>query len=361
MIKNTLTEEGVDDTADLKKWIQQALNELPDIVLNGSLLLIPLSGDAGFRRYYRLNSKPSLLAVTAPANSGTSESAAYFANLSHALRQCRITVPDVLAYRATDNYMLLEDFGDRIFFNELNNHTADYLYRKALTQLIKLQKMPRDKVNIPQYDQTLLVSEMEFFREWFVSKLLGYPLSMQEQQLIDRTFTFLAEQALAQPQVFVHRDYHSRNLLVREGTVPGIIDFQDAVWGPATYDVVSLLRDCYLRWPLQKVENWAIGYADMAMESEVMPKVSHDQFVQWFDTMGLQRHIKVLGIFARLWLRDNKPQYLNDLPLVLRYTIEIAERYRETRSLAIWLSTFLLDSIEKQSWYRDYRTAGDRK
>ena len=360
-MKETHAEASIDDTAGLQKWIQQSLNKRPDIVLDGGLLLTPLSGDAGFRRYYRLNSKPSLLAVTAPANSGTSESTAYFAILSHALRQSSITVPDVLAYQATNNYMLLEDFGDRIFFNELNNNTADYLYRKALTELIKLQKIPQDTINIPDYNQALLRSEMEFFREWFVGKLLGYSLSMQEQQLIDCTFTFLEEQALAQPQVFVHRDYHSRNLLVRADSAPGIIDFQDAVWGPATYDVVSLLRDCYLRWPLQKVENWAIGYADMATESEVIPKVSQDQFLQWFDTMGLQRHIKVLGIFARLWLRDNKPQYLNDLPLVLRYTIEIAERYRETRSLATWLSTFLLDSIEKQSWYRDYRTAGDRK
>ena len=361
MIKETLTEESIDDTTGLQKWIQQTLNKRPDIVLDGGLLLIPLSGDAGFRRYYRLNSKPSLLAVTAPANSGTSESAAYFATLSHSLRQSRIAVPNVLAYQADDNYMLLEDFGDRIFCNELNDNTADYLYRKALTELIKLQKIPRDKVNIPRYSQPILGSEMEFFREWFVDKLLGYSLSMQEQRMIDRTFTFLEQQALAQPQVFVHRDYHSRNLLVRQDKALGIIDFQDAAWGSVTYDVVSLLRDCYLRWPLQKVANWTIDYADMAMESGVMPKVSQDQFLQWFDTMGLQRHIKVLGIFARLWLRDNKPQYLNDLPLVLRYTIEIAERYRETRLLATWLSTCLLDSIEKQPWYRDYRMAGDRR
>ena len=170
---------------------------------------------------------------------------------------------------------------------------------------------------------------------------------------------FLEEQALAQPQVLVHRDYHSRNLLIRAGQTPGVIDFQDAVWGPVTYDVVSLLRDCYLRWPPQQVEDWAVDYIDMAMESKIVSKVSRDQFLNWFYTMGLQRHIKVLGVFSRLWLRDNKAQYLADLPLVLRYTLETAESYRETQAFATWLSTSLLDIIEKQPWYRDYRTAGD--
>ena len=141
--------------------------------------------------------------------------------------------------------------------------------------------------------------------------------------------------------------------------MPGIIDFQDAVWGPVTYDIVSLLRDCYLRWPIKQVDHWAVIYGDMAMASGLISTVSRSQFLQWFDTMGLQRHLKVLGIFSRLWLRDNKSQYLAYLPLVLRYILEIANRYRHTRAFAQWLSTRLLDEIERQPWYRDYRVAGD--
>ena len=358
MIKETLTEESIDDTTGLQKWIQQTLNKRSDIVLDGGLLLIPLSGDAGFRRYYRLNSKPSLLAVTASANSGTSESAAYFATLSHSLRQSRIAVPNVLTYQADDNYMLLEDFGDRIFFNELNDNTTDYLYRKALTELIKLQKIPRDRVNIPRYSQPILGSEMEFFREWFVGKLLGYSLSMQEQRMIDCTFTFLEQQALAQPQVFVHRDYHSRNLLVRQDKPLGIIDFQDAALGPVTYDLVSLLKDCYIRWPRERVLLWVENFWRQTGVKEsgynVNLNANLDKFITWFDWMGLQRHIKVLGTFARLYLRDGKPGYLDDLPLVVTYVEETLADYSVSEpasaDFADWFAGTLRPLIDQQPW-----------
>jgi len=189
---------------------------------------------------------------------------------------------------------------------------------------------------------------------------LKYDLSGEEQQLIDNTFQFLTEQALAQPQVLVHRDYHSRNLMVREGEAPGVIDFQDALWGPVTYDLVSLLRDCYIRWSPEKVQQWVLGYGNMAYELGIIPATSGEQFMQWFDTIGLQRHIKVLGIFARLSLRDGKHSYLDDLPLVMRYTLEVAAEYQETQAFAQWFEDKLLPIIQSQSWYSNHLIAGDR-
>lgn len=346
--------------AHLQAWLEQTLATSPGIQRQGKLFLTPLCGDAGFRRYFRLNTTPSLLAVMAPIGDGLSNCARHFATLSYALREWDAPVPQVFACHGDNNYLLLEDFGDHLFFDALTDKTAapsdgEALYHGAFAALLQWQQIPRHSLDLATYAQPVLRRELQLFEEWFVGQLLGYSLSGAERQLINGAFIFLEEQALAQPQVLVHRDYHSRNLLVRQGSAtPGIIDFQDAVWGPVTYDLVSLLRDCYLRWPPQYVERWAVAYGDRAMASGLIPpQVSRDQLLQWFDTMGLQRHLKVLGVFARLWLRDNKAQYLAHLPLVLRYTLDIAERYRQTRALANWISAQLLEKIERQPWYRD--------
>lgn len=343
----------------LTQWVAKELDNHPLIQQSSNLVLTPLSGDAGFRQYFRVNTQPALLAVMAPKTQGVSESADYFSSLSSFLRHQGIPTPMVLSCDGEQNLLLIECFEGSDLYDELSPETADILYGEALLILLRLQQISPSQLAVAKYDAALLEKEMSLFQEWFVSQLLGYELSEAETALLDQTFQFLIAQAQEQPQVLVHRDYHSRNLIYREGGSPGVIDFQDAVWGPITYDLVSLLRDCYIRWSPEQVRQWALGYGNMAYELGLLPMVSGQQFLQWFDTMGLQRHIKVLGIFARLSLRDNKHRYLDDLPLVIRYTVEVAEQYAETKDFALWFKQTLLPKIEHKSWYSDYLTAGD--
>ena len=335
----------------LTTWIQAQLEQYSHIQCSDSLSLERLCGDAGFRQYYQLNTQPRLLAVAAPKTSGNSESASYFAQLASVLRVQGIHVPQVLAYNQQQNFLLLEHFGHQDFLSVLNQDSADLLYGEALIVLLRLQQISADDVQLSNYHQSLLRQEMDLFVEWFVGRLLNYSLTQEERALIEKTFEFLELQALDQPQVLVHRDFHSRNLMYRQGEAPGVIDFQDAVWGPVTYDVVSLLRDCYIQWPEQKVKQWAISYGNLAVASGVIPAVSEEQWIRWFDTMGLQRHIKVLGIFARLSLRDNKSRYLDDLPLVWHYTLSVAQRYQKTQAFSHWCEQHLLPIVKQQSWF----------
>ncbi len=177
--------------------------------------------------------------------------------------------------------------------------------------------------------------ELELFREWLCQKHLGLTLTDDESRMLEQLFALLIDNALQQPQHFVHRDYHSRNLMLVATHGPGVIDFQDAVIGPITYDLVSLLKDAYIRWPLEQVDNWAEGYCELAIQSGLMPQEDETKFQQWFDLMGVQRHIKVAGIFARLYLRDGKEGYLDDIPLVLEYIMEMVARYPELEALGI--------------------------
>lgn len=354
---NNMTTKPTTDA--LLAFTQAALAEHTSILSPATLRLSPLSGDAGFRRYFRVNTQPPLLAVEAPIDAGISESAVYFARLATKLIEQGVPCPQIIALDAEQNLMLIEDLGQHLLLDELNQDTAALLYGEALMVLSRLQQIPRESVDVPDYNRAELQEELHFFNTWFVEAMLEHSLDPEQKQTIQQTFDYLTEQALAQPQTLVHRDYHSRNLIYREGEAPGVIDFQDAVWGPITYDVVSLLRDCYIRWPEEKVEQWLMSYGDLLIELDVIPTIEPAQWRTWFDLMGLQRHIKVLGVFARLHLRDNKPGYLDDLPLVLRYTIEIAEKYPQTRAFAKLLSQALLPKIEQQAWYRDYRSAGD--
>lgn len=335
----------------LEQWIGRQLQSHRDIASMGPLQLSPLAGDAGFRQYYRVNTSPPLLAVSAPKGTGQSESASYFAKLSATLRKQGAPTPQVIACDAEQNFLLIEDFGGQSFLDVLNPDSANLLYSEALMVLLRLQQIPQHVVNLPSYDATLLQREMALFGDWFVEQLLGHAVTDDERQLFMQTFDFLTQQALSQPQVLVHRDYHSRNIMYREGEAPGVIDFQDAVWGPITYDLVSLLKDCYIAWPPEDVKRWLMAYGNLAMELGVLPETSEDQWQQWFDTMGMQRHIKVLGIFARLFLRDKKPQYLNDLPLVWHYTLTAAEAYSETQAFAQWCQQTLLPLVQQQTWY----------
>lgn len=336
---------------DILPWIAEKISLRDDIDMPQALQLDPLCGDAGARRYYRVNTIPSLLAVTAPKTEGVSECAAHFTKLSNKLRAAGVPTPQVLACDEENNVMLIEDFGEQSYLDVLNDESADLLYSQALMTLLRLQQVPKGTLKLPKYNRRLLRREMALFDEWFVTSLLGYTLSQSEKSMLDATYTFLEDKALEQPQVLVHRDYHSRNIMYRNGEAPGIIDFQDAVWGPITYDVVSLLRDCYIRWSPEQVKRWLFTYGNMAIELGVMPLVKEKRWQVWFDTMGLQRHIKVLGIFARLSLRDKKDRYLQDLSLVWEYTVSVAKVYPETRAFATWCEDVLQPLVAQQSWY----------
>jgi aminoglycoside/choline kinase family phosphotransferase len=348
------------DVKQLTQWVTNELEKHASISRDLVVELTPLSGDAGFRQYFHVNTKPTLLAVMAPKTTGISESADYFSSLSSILRHQGVPTPTVLSCDVEQNLLLIECFNGCDLFDSLSLDTVDVLYGEALLVLLRLQQIPRARISVEDYDAELLLQEMALFQKWFVGDLLGYSLSSSEKQLISDCFTFLAAQAEEQPRVLVHRDYHSRNLIHREGEAPGVIDFQDAVWGPLTYDLVSLLRDCYIRWTPDQVKRWALGYGNLAYELGLLPMTSTEQFLRWFDTMGLQRHIKVLGVFARLSLRDGKDRYLEDLPLVIRYTLEVSHEYAETKPFAEWFEQHLLPRIQQQPWYEDYSTVGDQ-
>ncbi|SDK50570.1 aminoglycoside phosphotransferase family protein [Microbulbifer yueqingensis] len=324
----------------------------------GTPQLLPLAGDAGFRRYFRTDTTPSLIAVDSPPER---TNPARFVALADYFRRHGVHTPMVVAADVSRGFMLLEDLGDRQLLGLLDEDSVEGLYGEMLTELLCLQQIPRSPDLLPPYSRELLQTEMRILPEWLVGKLLGYSLGDEEKRLLEDTFDLLLGSAAEQPQVLVHRDFHSRNLMVREGERPGVVDFQDAVWGPVTYDLASLLRDCYIRWPREQVEKWALCYAATAESAGILPSVEPRTFLRWFDWMGLQRHIKVLGLFPRLYLRDGKQGYLPDLPLVIRYTLEVAGRYPELKPFADWFSAELLPLAERQSWYRDYRTAGERR
>ncbi len=319
--------------------------------------LCSLGSDAGFRRYFRFQQPSLWLAVDAPP---TSEDSDQFIKIAALIRSQGVHSPGIFAADPTQGFLLVEDMGDNLLFRSLSDSNADQLYTKAMDTLLQLQGCPDNPALIPRYDRALLHRELEIFSEWFVGKLLNHTLSTVEQQQLDQLFRQLEDNSLRQPQGFVHRDYHSRNLILRDDGQLGVIDFQGALWGAVTYDLVSLLRDCYLRWPTEKVMQWALYYRQQAIALKRIENLSEQDFLRWFDLLGLQRHIKVLGIFARLSLRDSKPGYLQDLPLVIRYTLEVAQQYPETQAFADWFTQTMLPLACQQDWYRNYQTAGDR-
>lgn len=317
-------------------------------------LLTSLHNDAGFRRYYRIQgmagikSGVQLLAVDAPP---ATEDTTQFVAVAEYLRQAGVRTPKIFALDEVQGFLLVEDFGEQLLQNSLQPSSVDKLYQEALTTLLTLQQSPDNPSLIPRYEQALLRRELLIFDEWFVAQLLGYSLTPSEHTMLDNVFSLLEASALEQPQVLVHRDYHSRNLLCGVAGGLGVIDFQGALWGPCTYDPVSLLRDCYVRWPEQQVRAWALHYYQLALTAGILPPVDNATYLRWFDWMGLQRHIKVLGIFARLFLRDNKPHYLADLTRVLGYVLTVADRYPELATFSHWLHTRILPIVEQQAWY----------
>lgn len=311
--------------------IDQRLQQLTDWVCSKrpSATLAPASADASFRRYFRVtDSGNSWVAMDAPPEKESLDS---FIDITHRLLQAGIQAPAIHQQSLEHGFLLLSDLGRTPYLDVLNSDTADAMYHDAIATLIKVQQA--DINGLPTYDAALLQQEMSLFPEWFLGTHLDITLSDAEQADLNATFKSLIKSAQQQPQVFVHRDYHSRNLMVTEQHNPGVIDYQDAVLGPVTYDLVSLLRDCYIAWPESQVRSWVKQYQILATDRGILEAVNTDTFYQWFDWMGLQRHLKVLGIFARLSHRDGKQAYLNDLPLTLSYVLSVARRYPEMASL----------------------------
>ena len=313
--------------ANLTRWV------IEDLGFDGASV-VPASVDASFRRYFRVTrDSDSFIVMDAPPDK---EDSAPFLKVARILGGMNLNVPIVLARDMERGFLLLSDLGSRQYLDALpEDGAADRLYRDALGALRTMQTTDAPGArDLPAYDRALLLREMELLPEWFLQRHLGLRIAAEERAMLDQLFDSLVHAAIEQPATFVHRDYHSRNLLVTPRNNPGILDFQDAVWGPVTYDLASLLKDCYIAWPPARVREWVLEYREKLLQAGFELPADPKQFMRWFDLTGLQRHIKVLGIFARLFYRDGKSQYLRDLPRVLDYARDTAARYAETRAFA---------------------------
>ncbi len=312
---------------------QFATNALAD----PTTALTPASVDASFRSYWRSTGEHgNHIVMDAPPEH---EDVAPWLDVAGRLEKAGVHVPEILATDVAQGFVLMEDLGNRTYLPELNGDSVDALYDAAMDALLAMQA-GADATGLPRYDCERLLNEMQLLPTWFLEQHLGHAPTVGETTVLERAFGWLAHVAAEQPKVFVHRDFHSRNLLVCENDSPGVIDFQDAVLGPLTYDLVSLLRDCYIEWDDGRVEAWVESYRLRALDAGLIePGVDAKVFQRWFDLIGVQRHIKVLGIFCRLWYRDGKAQYLGDLPLVWRYTARIARRYPELAELLALLES----------------------
>ncbi len=333
----------------LLPWALAAL----DLPRTTPATLLPVAGDASNRRYFRLqwSGRTAIVVEAPPATEKNRE----FLALRQLLGRAGVRVPELLAADLEQGYLLLEDLGDQLLLGQLGESTADEGYGRALAVLRQLAAIePGALANLPVYDRALLAEEFSRFPDWFLQQLLGLELVDAERHLLAELDGLLVGSALAQPQVLVHRDFHSRNLMCLADGELAVIDFQDAVVGPVTYDPVSLLKDCYIRWPRARVEVWALGHRDALYAQGLLPAVDDTTFLRWLDWMGLQRHLKVLGTFARLYLRDGKPGYLQDLPLVIDYIREVlAAHAGETAVLddfRDWFEQRVLAAVARQPW-----------
>lgn len=345
-----------------RELVDLASQYLPDsIQLKSETDVESLQGDAGFRCYYRISTQPTVLGVSA---SPEKEDWVSFMRVSSLLGSLGVKVPTIYVADLESGKLLIEDLGDCLYQDALDGASSkkdvDQLYQGAIRSLHKIVSCEDRPAWLPRYTTGLLRQEMELFPFWFVKKLLGYSIDAAESRLISSCFSHLAGCATGQPQVLVHRDYHCRNLLNIDAKEPGVIDFQDAVWGPLTYDLVSLSRDCYLRWEPGQVDSVRDSFAEQLLKDGVINEQGLADFPSWFETMSAQRHLKVVGIFARLALRDEKTAYLENLPLALRYLLEACEREAELQEFGDWIQSKLLPHIEKQSWYSDWRQAGNQ-
>ena len=320
---------------------------------NNDWALEPASNDASFRRYFRVSGRfsgafsetASLIVMDAPPDK---EDCRPFVHIASLFAKAGVNVPTVLANDIAGGFLLLSDLGNTTYLSALQSGAdPEPLYRDAITALIAIQKAGGAGV-LPEYDRALLERELLLFPDWYVAQQLGRALDERQQATLRQAFDAILANNLAQPRVHVHRDYHSRNLMVATPN-PGVLDFQDAVFGPITYDLVSLLRDAYISWPEEQVIDWCVRYWEGARKAGLPVDSDFGAFYRDFEWMGAQRQLKVVGIFARLSHRDGKDAYLRDQPLVMAYLKKTCDRYRQLGPLAQLLDE--LDPADKQSGY----------
>lgn len=322
----------MDRKIQLENWLKQVLSIQ-------AFTLTAASADASFRRYFRVHlSDKTLIAMDAPP---PQENCTSFVKVAKLMLNAGLNVPEVLAQDLTNGFLLLSDLGDETYLSALNNDSASGLYLNATDALIKMQIVSQANV-LPVYDEVLLTREMQLFPDWYVAKHLQAELNTEQQVVLKNTFDILNKNILSQSQVYVHRDFHSRNLMLTKQNNPGILDFQDAVYGAITYDLVSLLKDAYIEWDEEQIIDWAVRYWQPAKKAGLPVSEDFSEFYRDFEWMGAQRHIKILGIFARLYYRDGKEGYLKDMPLVMHYLRKVCERYVELRPMLR-----LLNQLEK--------------
>ncbi len=344
-VLNTLQRIESMDTADnahdarlreLQKWLDG---------LGGFDLasLRPASGDASFRRYFRLNrGADTFVVMDAPPGK---EDCGPYMQIAGFLQQMGVHGPQVLEANIGQGFLLLTDLGSRQYLSELLDRPkrAGELYGDALRALATLQSAGEGlKRQLPPYNEKLLRFELSLFDDWLCDRHLGIGFNQEEERDWEQCCDLLVANAMSQPLVFVHRDYHSRNLMLVDDNNPGILDFQDAVEGPLTYDLVSLLKDCYISWPADRVRDWAGAFHRMATTASTL---SLTEFMRCFELTGVQRQLKAAGIFARLNHRDGKPAYLRDVPRTLNYVIDIAPRYPELRFVSQLIGSRILPQL----------------
>ena len=302
--------------------------------------LQPLPADASFRQYIRLSrGEQTYMMMDSPPDL---EPCIPFVAIARSLRKQGVPVPEVIEADVDQGFLLLTDFGDTQYLTALSTDTSDHLYKTAMQQLWAIQACPGvAQYDLPVFDELALRYELNHFTHWYLVRYREFELSSTEQKLLKKTYDLLVESALAQTQVFCHRDYHSRNLMCLPGGHVGILDFQDALKGPVTYDLVSMLRDCYIDWPSADVERWARYYYD-GLVARAVPVAPWPQFWQDFEWMGVHRHLKAVFIFARKYLRDHDSRYLEDIPRTLNYVAKVAKRYPALQDFSDWFSQRVL-------------------
>ena len=332
----------MDRKLQLENWLGQVL-------AGKAFTLTTASADASFRRYFRVHAdSETMIAMDAPP---PKEDCTPFVKVAKLFLDAGLNVPKVIAQDLAQGFLLLSDLGDDTYLSKLNADNAQALYGDATDALIKLQRVSKPNV-LPSYDEALLTREMNLFPEWYIAKHLGITLEANKDTLIKATFETLNKNILSQGQVYVHRDYHSRNLMICDqahDSNPGVLDFQDAVYGAITYDLVSLLKDAYISWDEEQIIDWAVRYWQPAKKAGLPVPQDFSEFYRDFEWMGAQRHIKVLGIFARLYHRDGKDGYLKDMPLVMEYLRKVCGRYVELRPMLKLLNE--LEGYQEKAGY----------
>lgn len=316
---------------ELEQWLQQ-LGKFSTYQLQA------LAGDASFRKYYRLTTAgDSYVVMDAPP---LLEDCQPFIKIANVLRQNNLLVPTIFSQDINQGFLLISDFGDDLYLKKLNEKNAESLYGQAIHALARMQAI--QEKNLPAFDAAFMLQELKLFKEWFLIKHCGKVLKSSDEKMLTDCFEFLIQAAVSQPQVFIHRDYHSANLMVLPDQQVGMLDFQDAMTGPITYDLVSLLRDCYIAWPQEFVKQMVLKCCHF------LPDMKSAPFLQWFDLMGIQRHLKALFIFARKYHRDNNTNYLQHIPRTLNYVISVGHEYPECEQLVHFLkSSVSIDTLQE--------------